>query len=148
VTAPNHRPLLTFDCSANNHLVAAGGEYQNEEAPILFWDIRFPERLLRTHTSTHSDDITNLAFVPVLESEILLSGSTDGLLSSSNPFEDDEDEAVINAANWGTSISKTGFIHQAGKIQHVWTASDMETFAIWNLEVRRLHFLLGHLLFQ
>jgi len=133
--APNGHALLSFDMSKSQNLIAAGTEYQNEEALILYWDVRSSQQLVRTHSSTHSDDITNLAFVCRRESETILSTSTDGLLSSSNPTEDDEDEAVLNVANWGTSISKAGFISQVDEPQYLWTGSDMETFAIWNLEL-------------
>jgi WD repeat-containing protein 89 len=61
----------------------------------------------------------------------LLSGSSDGLISLSNPLEDDEDEAVEHVANWGCSVSQLGWIGD-GK---VWAASDMETFSTWTNEV-------------
>jgi WD40 repeat protein len=136
VTAPNRRALLSFDCSLSNHLVAAGCEYHSEEAPILFWDIRSPAQVVRTHTSTHSDDITNIAFFPHSDRGTLLSSSTDGLLALSNSLEEDEDEAVVSIANWGTSISKMGFLDGDENTGKIWAASDMETFSVWNMEVR------------
>ena len=72
-----------------------------------------------------------------MNQNIILSGSTDGLVSTSNADEDDEDEAVIQVRNWGCSVSQTGWIHgQSGSMPaSVWAASDMETFSIWTSEV-------------
>jgi len=135
ITAPHHQPLLAFDCSANGQLIATGCEYQSEEAPILYWDTRSPNHPVRKHSDTHSDDITNLAFFSHADQEQLFSSSTDGLISLSNPSEGDEDEAVISVANWGTSISKMGFLQEDGHQQYIWCASDMETFSAWSLEL-------------
>ena len=96
---------------------------------------------MRTHGSTHSDDITTLSYTPKKNESnqnILLSGSTDGLVSTSNADEEDEEEAVIQVGNWGCSISQTGWIHRQSESisASVWAASDMETFSTWTSEVR------------
>jgi WD repeat-containing protein 89 len=83
------------------------------------------------HTSTHSEDINLLAFHPSIPN-LLLSGSADGLLSTSNALEDDEDEAVAHVGNWGCSVSRAGW-HPA--TQEIWSHSDMETLAMWSQEV-------------
>ncbi|KAK7060125.1 hypothetical protein VNI00_000889 [Paramarasmius palmivorus] len=126
-TSPNTRPILSFDVSSS--LVAGGTALQGEDALVLFWDTRnaSPSIPLRTHSSTHSDDITALHFS---SSNKVLSASSDGLISLSNPLEDDEDEAVEQMANWGCSISQCGF-YDSG----IWAASDMETFSLWNAEL-------------
>lgn len=107
---------------------------------MLIRDPRQPATPLRTHGSTHSDDITTLSYAPTrneTNQNIILSGSTDGLMSTSNADEDDEDEAVIHVSNWGCSVSQTGWIYgQSGSMSaSVWAASDMETFSIWTSEV-------------
>jgi hypothetical protein len=94
---------------------------------------------LRTHTSTHSDDITALHFLNSdnpLPQNTLLSGSSDGLLCTSNADEDDEDEAVLNVANWGCSISQAGWIYGPSE-PRIWAGSDMETFSTWSKQVKR-----------
>jgi hypothetical protein len=91
------------------------------------------------HSSTHSDDITTLSFHPESRRNIILSGSSDGLLCTSYADEDDEEEAIIHVGNLGSSISQAGWIHgasygfpdQAG----IWAATDMETFSTWTREV-------------
>jgi WD40 repeat protein len=117
--------LLCFDVSSNGHMVAAGTESDAEGASILYWDVRKPTVKTHSHTSTHSDDITVVQFNP--STNKLLSASTDGLLSLSDPSESDEDEAVIQVGNWGTSIAQAGW-HKDG----VWASSDMETFSLWS----------------
>ena len=94
---------------------------------------------LRTHTSTHSDDITALHFLNSdnsLPQNTLLSGSADGLLCTSNADEDDEDEAVLHVGNWGCSISQAGWIYGHSE-PRIWAGSDMETFSTWSKQVKK-----------
>ena len=135
MTSPDHRGILSFDCASDGYLIAGGTELHTEEAHILYWDIRSSNKVIRTHNSTHSDDITNIIFLPHPNAETIISTSTDGLISSSNPLEDDEDEAVVNVANWGVSISKTGVFLSSGESSSIWAASDMETLSTWSLTV-------------
>ena len=68
---------------------------------------------------------------------LLLSGSTDGLVCVSNAEEPDEDEAVIHVGNLGSSISQAGWIGAGnGTRKGVWAATDMETFSLWSDEAR------------
>ena len=101
-------------------------------------DPRKPSLPLRTHSSTHSDDITTLSFCSLTFDKILLSGASDGLITVSNADEEDEDEAIMHVANWGCSISQAGWIQNpTGQRQaNIWAASDMETFGTWTSEVR------------
>ena len=120
-------------------------------------DPRQPATPLRTHSSTHSDDVTTLSFSPSPwdpslsnpshssytghnPNNVLLSGSTDGLLCLSSTDEDDEDEAVLQVGNFGCSVAQAGWIHDDGKSSdplraRIWAASDMETFSTWANEV-------------
>jgi len=49
---------------------------------------------INKHSSTHSDDITTISSHPTVSSPLILSGSSDGLLTISNPAETDEGEAM------------------------------------------------------
>ncbi|KAF8876287.1 WD40-repeat-containing domain protein [Gymnopilus junonius] len=138
------QPLLCCDVSPDGLTVAAGTDLQGEEASILYWDPRQPATPLRAHTSTHSDDITTLSFAsskdPETNNNILLSGSTDGLLCTSNADEDDEDEATIQVGNWGCSVSQAGWIQGCPNLDSaaIWAASDMETFSTWQSDLDQL----------
>ena len=111
-------------------------------------DPRQPATPLRTHGSTHSDDITTISFAPSKDpsnnSSIILSGSSDGLLCTSNADEDDEDEAQIQVGNWGCSVSQAGWIQgeSTSGSAGVWAASDMETFSTWKTDVGSFFFFL------
>ncbi|KIK68593.1 hypothetical protein GYMLUDRAFT_36052 [Collybiopsis luxurians FD-317 M1] len=125
------RPILSFDVSPDGYTVAAGTELQGDDALILYWDPRQPAAPLRTHSSTHSDDITVLHFSPDRPG-VLLSASSDGLISLSNADEPDEDEAVVHVGNFGCSVSQAGWMPDGSRI---WAASDMETFSTWSEEL-------------
>jgi len=106
-------------------------------------DPRQPAAPLRTHGSTHSDDVTTLSFLNIASEpslgprHILLSASSDGLICTSNPDEDDEDEAVLHVGNWGCSVSQAGWLESPSG-PNIWAASDMETFSTWSDQLDRL----------
>ncbi|KAH7931423.1 WD40 repeat-like protein [Leucogyrophana mollusca] len=130
--------LLSCDASNDGLTIAAGTDLQKEDAFVLYWDPRNPVAPLRTHGSTHSDDITAVHFCKRASSsapsDVLLSVSSDGLVSISDAHEPDEDEAVLHVGNWGCSVSQAGWVHtQSGT--RVWAASDMETFSCWSNEL-------------
>ncbi|KAG6861490.1 hypothetical protein C0995_015917 [Termitomyces sp. Mi166 len=131
------RALLCCDVSPDGLTVVAGTEMQGDDAFILYWDPRRPAAPLRTHGSTHSDDITVVSFAHAelgMPRNTLLSASSDGLVSTSNADEADEDEAVLHVGNWGCSVSQAGWI-QASSDAKIWAASDMETFSTWTHEL-------------
>jgi len=131
------RALLSCDVSPDGLTVAAGTELRQEDALLLYWDPRHPAAPLRKHTSTHSDDITSVHFSRSRSSErplrdVLLSGSSDGLVCISNADEADEDEAVVYVGNLGSSIAQAGWMPRC---RGAWAATDMETFSLWSDEL-------------
>lgn len=133
-TSGRPRPLLSLDISLDGHTIATGSELGGDDACILFFDIRSPAAPLRSHSQTHSQDITVVKFAP--NARILLSASSDGLLCTSDPDQQDEDEAGIHVGNWGCSIAQAGWIDDnAAHAPAAWAASDMETFSLWTREV-------------
>ncbi|TFK74385.1 WD40 repeat-like protein [Pluteus cervinus] len=133
------RPLLCCDVSFDGFTVAAGTELHGEDASIIYWDPRQPAAPLRTHSSTHSDDVTVVSFAAssIPGMKVLLSASSDGLISTSNSEEDDEDEAVLNVGNWGCSVAQAGWIYNTTGLK-IWASSDMETFSTWTDELEKL----------
>ncbi|KAG5645772.1 hypothetical protein DXG03_005309 [Asterophora parasitica] len=132
-----NRALLCCDVSPDGTTVAAGTDFQGDDALILYWDPRQPAAPLRTHASTHSDDITTVSFAHSdsgIPRNTLLSASSDGLVSTSNADEPDEDEAVLHVGNWGCSISQAGW-NDTPAGPRIWAASDMETFSTWSHEL-------------
>lgn len=128
------RALLSCDISANGMTIAAGTELQGDDASVLYWDPRNPAAPLRAHSSTHSDDITAVHFSRT-HGSLLLSVSSDGLVSTSNSDEPDEDEAGLHVGNWGCSIAQGGWVHGQSGLTGIWASSDMETFSVWSGEL-------------
>ncbi|EJD53645.1 WD40 repeat-like protein [Auricularia subglabra TFB-10046 SS5] len=127
--------VLSVDALPARNMIAAGTALNGEDASILYWDPRAPGAPLHSHTSTHSDDITVLHFRNETDGPVLLSASTDGLVSTSNPLEQDEDNATLNVANYVSSIAHAGWTASG----HVWASSDMETGAIWDSNLDLVH---------
>ena len=150
VTNTEHdlRGVLCCNASSDGNLVAAGTEFRDDGAFILYWyrllrlhsqayDIslrgpRQPIAPLYKHPSAHSDDITTISSHPAVSPPLILSGSSDGLLTISNPAETDEGEAMLRVRSWGTSISQAGWYCSSANVSSfgVWAASDMETFSL------------------
>ncbi|KAJ7873374.1 WD40-repeat-containing domain protein [Mycena olivaceomarginata] len=127
------RGILCCDVSPDGLTVAGGTQLQGEDAHIVYWDPRQPAAPLRTHSSTHSDDVTVLGFSPN-SPNVLMSASTDGLISTSTANENDEDEAVVHVGFWNTSVSQAGWMHTSSGAK-IWAHSDMETFSTWSDEL-------------
>ncbi|KAJ1308906.1 hypothetical protein OPQ81_004591 [Rhizoctonia solani] len=155
------RPLASFAVSPDGWTIAAGAELGVDplapvpseaelDAPIIFWDVRNPTTPKWIHTSTHSDDITQLEFHPTLGNGIpggrLLSSSADGLLAITSADEPNEDEAVVYVGNWNTSIARVGWTVRREEILagdqmnfKIWAASDMQTLSVWSDELALEH---------
>jgi WD40 repeat protein len=100
---------LSLGVAVDGHMLAAGTELAGAGASIHFFDLPSPAAPLRTHSQTHSEDITVVTFAPAGE-RLLLSASSDGLVCTSNPDEQDEDEAGVHVGNWGCSIARAGWM--------------------------------------
>lgn len=76
---------------------------------------------------SHSDDVTDLSFQPANPS-ILLSGSTDGLVNLYDTKITEEDDALIQVFNHGSSIAHAGFLSD----QELYALSSDEIFSIYD----------------
>ncbi len=152
----DQRAIQNFDISVDGSCLAAGTEYSDNEAHIIFWCARSPfHRLLvssslprdirsggqPTHinTSAHSDDISTIRFHSKTP-HLLLSASTDGLLCTTDVREVDEDESGLHVGNWGCSVSNVGWTDTdigggGGRNGSIWAHSDMQTVSLWSDEV-------------
>ena len=100
----------------------------NRQAHYHNRDTRSPTTPLQTYTESHNDDITELQFHPTLPNR-LLSGSTDSLVNIYDISIIDEDDALIQVHNHGSSIAHAGFLSSAD----IFALSHDETFSIYHL---------------
>lgn len=155
-------PLLSLALHERESLLAAGTELVGSESHIIYWDTRKPSTPMYAHSSTHSDDITQLSFLPSLRSSsylpplppsssstnptpslLLLSASTDGLVALSDAKQEDEEEAFYGAENLDGSVASAGTyvvdVKDEGKKDgrrkglSVWARSDMDSMGTWKL---------------
>ncbi|EPQ67544.1 Bgt-1877 [Blumeria graminis f. sp. tritici] len=89
--------------------LATGSELKNHQASVALWDLRTLGSPVLQYNESHSDDITELQFHPLCPN-LILSGSTDGLINIYNSDITDEEEALHQTINHGASIHHANFI--------------------------------------
>ncbi|KAI2604072.1 WD40 repeat-like protein [Hypoxylon fragiforme] len=124
----NQVPVLSLACSSAGFSVVAGTELQDHQASILVWDVRGTPTPKLHYKEVHSDDVTELNFHPT-DSNILLSGSTDGLVNICDTRITDEDEVVIQTFNHDASIHHAGFLNST----EVFALSHDEKLALYDM---------------
>ncbi|KAL3423512.1 WD repeat-containing protein [Phlyctema vagabunda] len=120
-------PILSLACLPP-YGVAAGTELTNHEATVSIWDTRNLGQTVRQYIESHSDDVTELQFHPTHPS-FLLSGSTDGLVNIYNTTIADEEEALHQTINHGSSIHRAGFLSDTD----IFALSHDEKFSMYEL---------------
>jgi len=98
--------------AARDHFLAAGTESTKEglgDVSSLLYDLRNPSQPVRRYDEAHSDTITTLAFHPE-QASVLLSGSTDGLVSILNLEIADEDDALMRVLNPRSAVHCARFL--------------------------------------
>ncbi|KAI1003226.1 hypothetical protein K3495_g4976 [Podosphaera aphanis] len=143
VRADDNSAILSV-ASCSPFGLAGGSELSNHQASIFLWDLRKLGTPLVKYEESHSDDITELQTHPV-RSDILLSGSIDGLLNIFNINITDEDEALHQTINHGASIHHSNFLSDVD----IFALSHDEKFSVYGLltnpdefdkESRQIHF--------
>ncbi|CAG8443118.1 17870_t:CDS:2 [Acaulospora morrowiae] len=125
--AGKREPLLSFDVNNLDTILAAGTELFNEDAKIIFWDLR-NSSIMSQFVESHNDDITQIQFHPTSPSQ-LISGSVDGLICSFDLKNFDEDNELSGVINSSSSISKAGYFGSDG--EYVYCLTHTETFSLW-----------------
>ncbi|KAK2743783.1 hypothetical protein FQN57_004720 [Myotisia sp. PD_48] len=117
-------PLLSLACQANTNSLVAGTELQKTDALVVFWDIRSHSKPRLEFVESHNDDVTELQFHPT-RNNVLLSGSTDGLVNIYDTTITNEDDALLQ-------VVKHSSIHQAGFLDEktIYALSHDEIFSI------------------
>ncbi|RYO87302.1 hypothetical protein DL766_005778 [Monosporascus sp. MC13-8B] len=95
---------------------------------VLIGDVRSTPTPRHQYKEVHSDDITELNFHPT-DPNILLTGSTDGLVNVCDTRITDEDEVVIQAFNHDASIHHAAFLNDT----EVYAISHDEKLALYDM---------------
>ena len=98
--------------AGRDHFLAAGTESTKEglgDVSVLLYDLRNPSQPVRRYDEAHSDTLITLAFHPE-QANVLLSGSTDGLVSVLNLEIAEEDDALLRVLNPRSAVHCAGFL--------------------------------------
>ncbi|UKZ48769.1 hypothetical protein TrVGV298_002999 [Trichoderma virens] len=126
--AAGQASILSMACSANTQTIAVGTELENHAATIHLWDVRSNPSPKATYSEVHSDDVTSLAFHPS-QPALLVSGSTDGLVSVHDTTIQDEDELTVQTLNHNASIHDAAFLNNT----ELFALSHDEAFALYDV---------------
>ncbi|XP_006018733.1 WD repeat-containing protein 89 [Alligator sinensis] len=129
--------FISFDINCNDLIICAGTEKAEEDAFMVFWDARgntnnvcAAKEPLGIYSETHNDDITKICFHPT-KPNLLVSGSTDGLVNVFDINKDNEDDALISTCNSDSSVSSVGW---SGKdYKQIFCLTHDEGFCWWDL---------------
>ncbi|OGM50009.1 WD domain protein [Aspergillus bombycis] len=117
-------PVLSIACCPATNSLVAGTELVSSQAVVAFWDVRSPGQSRLQYVESHNDDVTELQYHPT-RNNIVLSGSTDGLVNIYNTDITDEDEALVQVINHG-SVHHAGFLSE----RTIYALSHDEVFSI------------------
>jgi WD40 repeat protein len=112
IAEPKGHGIASVAC--REHFIATGTESAKEglgDVSVLIYDTRNASTPLRNYAESHTDTITQLAFNPDLPN-VLLSGSTDGLVSIFDIEKQDEDDALMQVLNPRSAIHCCGFLRR------------------------------------
>ncbi|NXP08372.1 WDR89 protein, partial [Thinocorus orbignyianus] len=129
--------FISFDINCTDLIVCAGTEKVEQDTFLVFWDARgvtnsasTSKEPLGVYSESHSDDITKICFHPI-KPNVVVSGSTDGLVNVFDINEDNEDDALIATCNSDSSVS---FIGWSGKDhKQVYCVTHDDGFCWWDI---------------
>ncbi|XP_047030770.1 WD repeat-containing protein 89 [Helicoverpa zea] len=104
------KPFECMDISCNGRVLCAGSQLVEDDAYLVFWDNRQPNPL-GGYWNSHTDDITQVKFHKT-KTEILATGSLDGLLNVFNVMELSEDDALMYSLNIENSVEKLSWLDE------------------------------------
>jgi WD40 repeat protein len=129
--------FISFDINCKDHVICAGTEKVDDDALLVFWDARINSQDFSTardplgaYSETHSDDVTQVCFHPS-NPNMVVSGSTDGLVNVFDISADDEEDALLATCNSASSVSHIGW---SGKdYKQIYCMTHDEGFCWWDL---------------
>ncbi|KDR16692.1 WD repeat-containing protein 89 [Zootermopsis nevadensis] len=125
----NLKPLSDFDVASNSHFICGGTELIDDDAFLLFWDLR-STTLLGGYWESHTDDITQVCFHPTKQ-DMLASGSTDGLINIFDLSKSHEEDALQQSLNTESSVEKIGWFVQENSSDMLSCITHTENLQLW-----------------
>ncbi|KAF2216088.1 hypothetical protein CERZMDRAFT_34638 [Cercospora zeae-maydis SCOH1-5] len=126
---PKANGVASLAC--HDHYIAVGTESLKEglgDVSVLLFDTRNTTAPVRQYNESHTDTVTQLQFHPA-HPQVLLSGSTDGLVSIFNVNHDDEDDALQQVLNPRSAVHCAGFMAH----DQAYVVSTDEQYSIYTL---------------
>ncbi|XP_055377080.1 WD repeat-containing protein 89 [Condylostylus longicornis] len=123
------KPILCFDSNINERIICAGTEQVLRDSYILFFDIRQND-LLGAYWESHQDDITSVKFHPK-QSDLLISGSTDGLINIFDISQKAEEDAIQMTLNTDSSVHRLNWhknVYDKDIISCITHTNDLQLF--------------------
>ena len=94
------KPFSCFDVNFSGVTVCGGTPLiKQEDAYIVFWDVRNGNKLLGGYWESHSDDITSVQFHPK-KKKYLCSGAMDNMINFYDISQNNESDAFITCINY------------------------------------------------
>lgn len=122
--------FTSFDVNSNDRVICAGTEADENEVHLLFWDRR-QASLMGSYSESHCDDITQVKFHPS-KFDLLLTGSTDGLVCKFDVSEPSEDDAIQLSLNPDSAVARIGWC--GAESENIYCITHTDTFHLWEGE--------------
>ncbi|XP_018021282.1 WD repeat-containing protein 89 [Hyalella azteca] len=95
-------PFTCLDLNNTGEFLCTGTTFINEDAYLLFWDVRKQQQLLGAYADSHSDDVTAVHFHPYKRAE-LASAAMDNLINIFDVSKSSESDAFTQCINFETT---------------------------------------------
>ncbi|XP_026461991.1 WD repeat-containing protein 89-like isoform X1 [Ctenocephalides felis] len=125
-------PLLSFDEDISGRLLCAGTEHTDGDAFLLFWDSR-STKLLGGYWESHDDDITQVQF-HLYKRNLMMSGSTDGLINVFDISQSNEDDSLQYTYNTMSSVQKLNWFKGKNNSENISCITHTNDLQIWDME--------------
>ncbi|XP_059048783.1 WD repeat-containing protein 89 [Achroia grisella] len=122
------KPYDCMDVSCNGRVMCAGSQVVQDDAYLVFWDQRNTSPL-GGYWNSHTDDISQVKFHKE-KTEILATGSLDGLTNVFNIMEQNEDDALLYSLNIENSVEKISWL-DATQVACVTQSNDLQ---VWDTD--------------
>lgn len=123
------KPILSMDVNCEDTFLAAGTEQVVEDAFVLFWDVRNPEKMLGGYWDSFGQDVTSVRFHGD-DANKLATGGADHLINVFDISQETEDDALITTLNSESPIKKVMWYSGKGK-DSIAGVSEDEELVLW-----------------